>query len=442
MSFGPLEILLVIVGISILVIVHESGHYLAARAFKMRVLRYSIGFGPTIFKYQPKGSPTVFQVAAIPFLAYVQIAGMNPHEDVDPKDPGLFGNKSVFARVVTIAAGPFANYLCASILVFFIGLAGWPQNWLRVLLPDDVRAEASPSEPMVVGEVTDDGVAKAAGVLAGDVFVEANGQAVRNVSDLIAVTAPRGGQATTYVIERDGERRTIQMTPTQGSDEIGRIGVAAVPGEPVYVQFDVGEAATTAITFPWRLTVFQLQGMAKMVREADTTQLGGPVAMGKMIGQAAQSGPTDFFAVLALLSTALGLFNLLPLPALDGGRLGFLGFELITRRRPNEKLEAIVHTVGIVFLLCVLVLVTFRDIFGSDPTERAAASSSSSTSNATETDDANEAVPASPAAESPEAESPAPATPTATPEAATPTAAPSAATSPSEMQPTEATVAE
>ena len=128
MSFSPLDILLVIVGISILVIVHESGHYLAARAFKMRVLRYSIGFGPTLFKYQPKGSPTVFQVAAIPFLAYVQIAGMNPHEDVDPKDPELFGNKSVFARVVTIAAGPFANYLCASILVFFIGIAGWPQH--------------------------------------------------------------------------------------------------------------------------------------------------------------------------------------------------------------------------------------------------------------------------------------------------------------------------
>lgn len=433
MSFGPLEILLVIVGISILVIVHESGHYLAARAFKMRVLRYSIGFGPTLFKYQPKGSPTVFQVAAIPFLAYVQIAGMNPHEDVDPKDPGLFGNKSVFARVVTIAAGPFANYLCASILVFFIGLAGWPQNWLRVLLPDDPRSiEASPSEPMVVGEVTDDGVAKAAGVLVGDVFVEADGRPVRNVRDLIEVTAPRGGQATTYVIERDGERRTIQMTPTQGADEIGRIGVAAVPGEPVYVQFDVGEAATTAITFPWRLTVFQLAGMAKMVREADTSQLGGPVAMGKMIGQAAQHGPTDFFAVLALLSTALGLFNLLPLPALDGGRLGFLGFELITRRRPNEKLEAIVHTVGIVFLLCVLVLVTFRDIFGSDDDEAAARSTST-----TSTDTA-----ASPTAMD------APASPDSTPSTATPAAAPSAATpsatptSPTEMQPTEAPVAE
>ncbi len=363
MSFGPLDILLIIVGISILVIVHESGHYLAARAFKMRVLRYSIGFGPTLFKYQPKGSPTVFQVAAIPFLAYVQIAGMNPHEDVDPKDPGLFGNKSVFARVVTIAAGPFANYLCASLLVFLIGLSGWPQLWLRVLTPDDPRATATASGPMVVGDVLE-GVAQDAGVVPGDVFVEANGRAIRDVRDLIEVTAPRGGQATTYVIERDGERRTFEMTPALGADGVGRIGVAA---SPVYVKFELGEAAESAITFPWRLTVMQLEGMAKMVRDADTSQIGGPVAMGKMIGDAAQSGPTDFFAVLALLSTALGLFNLLPLPALDGGRLGFLGFELITRRRANEKLEAIVHTVGIVFLLCVIVLVTIRDIFGGPP---------------------------------------------------------------------------
>lgn len=365
MSLGPLDIVLIIVGISVLVIVHESGHYLAARAFGMRVLRYSIGFGPTLFKYQPKGSPTVFQVAAIPFLAYVQIAGMNPHEDVDPDDPGLFGNKSVLARIVTIAAGPFANYLCASLIVFAIGLAGWPQRWLTLLTPDDPRGEpAAPAEPMTVGTVLEDGVAVGAGVEVGDIFYEANGRPIRNVNDLIEVTAARGGEETVYGIERAGKRFTITMTPELGEDGVGRIGVGSVPPDPVYVAFDVGEAARTAITFPWKLTVVQLEGIAKMVKDADTSQLGGPVAMGKMIGHAAQSGPTDFFAVLALLSTALGLFNLLPLPALDGGRLTFLGFEVITRRRPNERFEAIVHTVGIVFLLCVLVLVTFRDIFG------------------------------------------------------------------------------
>ncbi|MCA9614625.1 MAG: site-2 protease family protein, partial [Myxococcales bacterium] len=148
------------------------------------------------------------------------------------------------------------------------------------------------------------------------------------------------------------------------------------------------------------LTVMQLEGMARMARELRTDEVGGPVAMGKMIGDAAQRGPTDYFFVLALLSTALGLFNLLPLPALDGGRLGFLGFELITRRRPNEKLEAIVHTVGIVFLLCVLVLVTFRDVFGKSPEERAAEAAASTSEPATPTDESNEA-PTPAAAEAP-----------------------------------------
>ena len=115
------KVLITVAALSVLIIIHEGGHYLAARAFGMRVLKYSIGFGPTLFRYQPKGSPTVFQVAVIPFLAYVQIAGMNPNEDVDPNDPELYPNKSLFARFVTIAAGPVANYLTASLIVFGLG---------------------------------------------------------------------------------------------------------------------------------------------------------------------------------------------------------------------------------------------------------------------------------------------------------------------------------
>ena len=108
------EVLVTVIALSVLIIIHEGGHYLAARAFGMRVLRFSVGFGPTLFRYQPKGSPTVFQVAVIPFLAYVQIAGMNPNEDVDPSDPELFPNKSLGARVATIAAGPRAISISSS----------------------------------------------------------------------------------------------------------------------------------------------------------------------------------------------------------------------------------------------------------------------------------------------------------------------------------------
>jgi regulator of sigma E protease len=342
--------------------VHETGHYLAARAFGMRVVRYSIGLGPTLFKYKPKGSPTTFQVAAIPFLAYVQIAGMNPHEDVDPDDPGLFNNKSVLARTVTIAAGPVANYLTASLIVFIIGMVGWPHNWLRVFTPDDPRAQPVPVSPMTVDDVAPETPAAEAGLQPGDIFVEANGVPVANVVELIEQTQDRGGELTQYVIERDGERRSLEMTPEASPEGVGRLGVMAVG--PSGVTYSFGESLKTAVTFPWRLTVLQLEGIGKMFKDRDTSQLGGPVAMGKMIGQAAQSGATDYFAMVMLLSVALGMFNLLPLPALDGGRLVFIVYEMVTRRKPNEKFEAVVHTVGIVFLLGVLVLVTVRDIFG------------------------------------------------------------------------------
>ena len=155
-----------------LIIIHEGGHYLAARAFGMRVLRYSIGFGPTLVRYQPKGSPTVFQIAVIPFLAYVQIAGMNPNEEVDPDDPGLFPNKSLFARVTTIAAGPVANYLTASAIVFALGIT----NTLPPM---------QPVEPMQVGHVVPDSPAAQAGIRGGWIEAEIEGESILLGGDVI-----------------------------------------------------------------------------------------------------------------------------------------------------------------------------------------------------------------------------------------------------------------
>ena len=111
-------VLVAILGLALLMIVHEAGHLLAARAFGMRVVRFSIGFGPALWKYQSRGSETVYQVALIPFLAYVQIAGMNPFEDVDPDDKASYANASLIGRVSAIFAGPLANYLFASVLFF------------------------------------------------------------------------------------------------------------------------------------------------------------------------------------------------------------------------------------------------------------------------------------------------------------------------------------
>src|SRR5688500_14622533 len=141
-----LAILLAILGISVLVIAHESGHYLVARAFKMRVLRFSIGFGPALVRWRPKGSPTTFQICAIPFLAYVQIAGMNPAEDVDPNDPEIYPNKGLFARMMTIFAGPFANYVVAVLMAFGLSLSGLPEAYTLDSMIVDQISSKSPAE--------------------------------------------------------------------------------------------------------------------------------------------------------------------------------------------------------------------------------------------------------------------------------------------------------
>lgn len=313
----------------------------------MRVLRFSIGFGPIIAKWQPPGSRTVFQISAIPFLAYVQIAGMNPAEENDPNDPELFPNKSVFARFLTIFAGPFANYLTASLLVFALATQGH-------------HNENPPHEPMVVDNVQPGTPAEKAGVKSGDIIRSADDKPVRNVLDLIEVTGKRAGKATRYVVERDGkllEPLTITPINDHGRGIIGIVPRARKDPMPV------GRAVQYAVVYPFELTVHQLQGLAQMFKQRSTEGVVGPVGMVKIV--ASNTGSLAQFAnVLILISAALGMFNLLPIPALDGGRLMFLGYEIIARKRANERVEGMVHAVGLVLLLCLIALVTLRDVAG------------------------------------------------------------------------------
>lgn len=330
-------------------IVHEGGHYFAARAFGMRVLRFSIGLGPPLWRYKPKDSPTTFQVCAIPLLAYVQIDGMNPTEEIDPNDPGLYPNKSVFARIVTIFAGPFANYLAASLMIFGLGLVGG--------YPDFERLPANQ-----VGQVHEGSPAAAAGLREGDRIVEGNGKPVIGQKHLIAINARRGSEPTEYVIERGGERIRVTITPTVDPASGRPILGVSMGGRKRYTTVPVSVAAEKAIVAPWLITRGTFEAIGSMIERRTTEGVQSVVGMGKMLADSVKTAPQDFIALLISLSVALGLFNLLPIPALDGGRLTFLGYELITRRRANEKVEAAIHTVGLLFLLGVLALVMVRDV--------------------------------------------------------------------------------
>jgi len=365
-----------ILALALLMVVHEGGHFLAARAFGMRVLKFSIGFGPTFFKISPKDGyywftsaaekvklrlwkhdaeqqgPTVYQVAMIPFLAYVQIAGMNPLEENDPNDKGNFSNGSLWGRIVTIFSGPLANYLFAS--VFFFGATLYGGKAAEVVINNERQlltyVDALPGRP-----------AHAAGVQRGDKIVEVAGTPVATWNEMAEQISKRPGEPIKVVVERKidenhEERKSLDLTPSN-EDGKGKIGVA-----PHKLPVPIKEAAIFALTEPPKVVKSIGAGLSQLFR-GNTEDLGGPLRMIKETEAAAKQGLAAYLWLLGVLSAYIGIFNLLPFPALDGGRLVFLAYEAVTRRKPNAMVEVYTNGFGILTLLGLALYITvFKDV--------------------------------------------------------------------------------
>ncbi len=336
--------LIAILGLAVLMVVHEGGHYLAARRFGMRVTKFSIGFGPTLWKHRPKGSPTTFQVAVIPFLAYVQIAGMNPYEEIDPKDPESYANASLWARIVTIAAGPLANYFFASILMFFGFLLGGNP----IVDETSMRVNIGP-----------DGPAAQVGIQKGDRIVSVNGEEIKDWEQLKKAVGSHPGEKIDIEIERGSEKLHVFPTPLPDGDSKGKIMVG--PYSTIQ-EVTVGQAAVLSLTEPPKVVYNLVKGLARMVAGKEKPELSGPVGIVKETSAAAKIGAHAYLKLLGALSAYLGGFNLLPFPALDGGRLLFLMFEAVSRRRADSKIEAKVHAIGLLMFLTLIAVVTYTEI--------------------------------------------------------------------------------
>jgi regulator of sigma E protease len=370
-----------ILGLAILMIVHECGHFFVARAFGMRVIKFSIGFGPTFFKIRPddgyywfttaadriklrlwrhdpeRHGPTIYQVAMIPFLAYVQIAGMNPLEEIEENDPGSYANASLIARISTIFAGPLANYLFASVFFFahfVVGGQEVPRQDERGSTEVSVMA-ASPAE--------------AAGIKNGDQIVEVNQKPVETWMEMADVISKNPERAIPVVVLRSGERITLTVTPKRidvGKKKIvkGRIGVQR---RIHHVDLTAKEAALLAVKQPPVVVRDFAVSISQWASGETEGELSGPVGMVREAAKIVRSSFVDFIALLGALSAYLGAFNLIPFPALDGGRLMFLGYEATTRRRPNAKIETQIHLVGLLMMLGLMGYVTlFNDLRRSD----------------------------------------------------------------------------
>jgi regulator of sigma E protease len=343
------DLALAILALGFLIIVHEAGHYFVAHWCGMRVERFSIGFGPGILKRRSKKTGTVFQIAPIPFGGFVEIRGMNLAEDVDPDDAQAYPNRPTWQRFVTIFAGPATNYLSAVVLAMFLftcrGVPG--KGYIHV---DKVR-EGFDSQGKLVEH---DRILRVDDV---PLFIGEGPSLTERVTK-------KNGAPVKLTVDRNGKEVDVTITPKQGKDEKGVSKLML--GIELYARRDVVDVGPTAaawhaIKYPVEQTEVILTGLYKIITGTEQADPGGPVRIVDEFRKAFTHSTAAGIELLMVLSVYLGLFNLLPLPALDGGRLVFLGYEMVTRRRANPKIEMMVHMGGIMLLGILMILVTLND---------------------------------------------------------------------------------
>jgi regulator of sigma E protease len=343
-AVGFASIVLAIIAVGVLIIIHEAGHFFAARWSGMSVSRFSIGFGPSIARV--RRGETEFQVGAIPLGGFVQIDGMSPGDGTDPDAPGSFASRPFHQKFAAILAGSAANYVLGfALLVFFYAVFAY-----------------EPRPPVLVKEVVADSPAATAGLMAGDQLVGTASAAFARLDDFPAAIAARGGEPVDFLVERGGQRRVVTVDPEPRPGGGFIIGIAYEAGGRVKQELSLGEAAGRSLDELWRTSAGTVLALAALVTPGGSAGVSGPIGIVQGLSARVEKSLSDALAEVARLSIALGFFNLLPIPALDGSRLLFLFVGLVRRRPVDARLEQLIHVSGLVLLLALMVLVSIKDI--------------------------------------------------------------------------------
>lgn len=339
-----------IAALCVVIIVHEFGHYAAAVATGMKVDRFSVfGIGTPIVRLGTWRG-TEFVISAIPFGAYVQIRGMEANDDEAsaPSDGSPnYRDKPLLSRMLVIVGGPVANYLAA--MAVLLGVYA------------SVGVEGPPTALEVAGTRAD-GAAQAAGLEPGDQILSVGETTIdpaqRGLDVAQAAQAARGGKLEIVVARGDGRVHLVAELPSEGETPLGVDMRVVAPR----VAVGFGDALGRAVADPIRLSGAQLVGLWMLVTGQIQATVQGPVGIVHEIAKAAEAGLLPFVLLVATISTLLGLFNLLPLPALDGGRFAFLVYEGVARRRANPRIEESIHGYGMMVLLALILLFTVGDV--------------------------------------------------------------------------------
>lgn len=339
-----MRFLIAILIFSLIILFHELGHFLLAKKNGIRVNEFSLGLGPTLFGVT-KGE-TKYSLKLFPFGGACMMEG----EDEESDDAKAFGKKSVWARISVVAAGPLFNFILAFALAFLLICC------IGVDVPN-------------VSDVSKGSPAEAAGIQGGDVIVKINQKNIHFYREVSMYTFFYPGETLDITYERNGERRVATVTPSY-YEEDGRYRIGILNRH----EREKGNVLTNLKYSVYEVKYWiwsTLQSLKMLVTgRVSANELSGPVGIVKSIGDVYETSKKDgsFYIFINMLNFAilltsnLGVMNLLPLPALDGGRLVFLLLEAVRKKKVDPEKEGMVHFVGIMLLMGLMVLVMFNDI--------------------------------------------------------------------------------
>ncbi len=351
-----------IVVLGVLIFVHELGHFIAAKLNGVRVLIFSLGFGPRLCGF--KAGETEYLLSAVPLGGYVKMLGEG-HDDNGEEETGegfsppdeeekavSYAYKSPWRRLAIIVAGPGANIVFAALVFSLVYLFGVPS-----LLP-------------VVGEVNYKLPAFSAGLKPGDRIVAIDGKQIPTWDELSRTIRNSGGRELLLEFERAGERRSVKIKPAriESRNVFGEpvnsyvIGITAA-GKTAVKHYRPGRALVEGLKETWNVAQLTVVGFIKMIeRVIPARELGGPILIAQMAGQHAKAGILSLLYFMGIISVNLGILNLFPIPVLDGGHLLFIVLELLLGRPVNRRKIEFAQQVGLCLLISLMVFVFYNDL--------------------------------------------------------------------------------
>mgnify|MGYP001455828695 CR=1 FL=1 len=336
-----------------LIFIHEFGHFLCARLFGIRILKFSLGFGPKVLGR--KSGDTEYLLSAFPLGGYVKMYGESPSEEVTPGEECFsFSHKPTWQRFLVVLCGPLFNLLFAVLLFSaMFAFTGLPQ----------------PLDEARIGAVTSGSPAEHAGIKPGDLIVSIDDRPVTAWSDVSRLVRQSNGKPLVIAMQRDTERVTVTAQPSMEEDKnmFGEVVdtryMLGVRVAEKIVAISVLDAVHAGFSHTAGLIEVTLLGLVKIIQKVvPASELGGPIRIAQMAGQQMQAGWINLVHFAGLLSVSLGVLNLFPIPILDGGHLVFFTVEAIRRRPLSMETRERLQVLGLVLLVSLMLFVFYNDV--------------------------------------------------------------------------------